>query len=46
MRSTKVLAKCSESDCKFQAIVELEGETLKDIDCFSCGKTGSMKAIR
>lgn len=46
MRATKFLVKCFESDCKFQGIVELEGESLKNIECFSCGKVGSMKAIQ
>jgi len=46
MRLTEFLAKCFEPDCDFQAMVKLEDESLKDIDCFSCGKLGSMKAIK
>ena len=46
MGSTEILVKCFEQNCNFQSMVKLENESLADLSCFSCGKVGSMKAIK
>jgi len=43
MAKTKVLVKCNQEACEFVEHVELDDESLSDINCFGCGKRGTMK---